>query len=149
MAPRAPTEYRELLHGLLQGSYTDITFHDVFLGSRLPLLFRLFQRRFCSVYMPFASIVRRRMTGKRADPYVNEASQLVDRPPHVGVVAEHAVADGILPLPWDSKRRRLASDLIRSALLLYNVLHIGNPNTLWEPPSLVNPKHASMLVKKY
>ena len=51
MAPRAPTEYRELLHGLLQGSYTDITFHDVLFGSRLPLLFRLFQRRFCSVYM--------------------------------------------------------------------------------------------------
>ena len=29
MAPRAPTKYRGLLHGLLQGSYTDITFHDV------------------------------------------------------------------------------------------------------------------------
>ena len=86
MAPRAPTEYRELLHGLLQGSYTDITFHDVLFGSRLRLLFRLFQRRVCSEYMAFAGIVRRRITGKRADPYVNEASQLVDRPPHVGVV---------------------------------------------------------------
>ena len=82
MAPRAPTEYRELLHGLLQGSYTDITFHEVLFGSRLPLLFRLFQRRFRSVYMALAGIVRRRITGKRADPYVNEASQLVGRQPH-------------------------------------------------------------------
>ena len=29
MAPRAPTKYRGLLHGLLQGSYTDIAFDGI------------------------------------------------------------------------------------------------------------------------
>jgi len=38
MAPTAPTKYRGLLHGLLQGSYTDITFHDV-LVNRATLAF--------------------------------------------------------------------------------------------------------------
>ena len=59
------------------------------------------------VRMAVAGFIRRRITGKRANPYGNSDIPPLQSTMHSAVLAEAAAADGLVPLPWDTRRRHV------------------------------------------
>ena len=56
------------------------------------------------VHIAIVCIIRRRITGKHADPDGDSEILPLRSTLHSAHVAEMAAADGLVPLPWDAKR---------------------------------------------
>ena len=55
--------------------------------------------------MAIVCIIRRRITGKHADSYGDSEILPLRSTLHSAPLAEMAAADGLVPLPWDARRR--------------------------------------------